>query len=154
MKYFFSCFCLLFSAFSCTSSKKATSAATIEQGIEGFVQEAKGNLMPSPGREPASPKSISTTVYIYELTNVVQTQRVDVSPFYQSVSTKFVQSVTSDSTGYFSVPLPPGDYSLFTKVKGLFYANNFDAQNNIAPVKVEEKKVAKVNILISADAVF
>jgi hypothetical protein len=155
MRYFFSCLCLLFGALSCMSSKKAASAAAgIEQGVEGFVREEKGNLMPSPDRELPPPKGVSTTVYVYELTNVSQTQRVDVSPFYQNISTRLVQSVMADSSGYFAVSLPPGDYSLFTKVKGVFYANNFDGQNNIAPVKVEEKKVSKVNILISADAVY
>lgn len=136
------------------TSKHTTGTISIEQGIEGVVREAKGNQMPSPDRAPAPPKGIGTTVYIYELTNVSQTQRVDVSPFYQNITTRFVDSVATDSSGHFAVSLPPGDYSLFTKVKELFYANNFDAQNNIAPVKVEEKKVAKVNILISADAVY
>ena len=50
--------------------------------------------------------------------------------------------------------LPPGEYSLFTKKDALFYANNFDGNNHIAPVKVVPHKVTQVNVNIDYDAVY
>lgn len=151
MRCFFSWLFVFCSALGCASAKPS---GKIKQGIDGYIQEVKGNRMPSPDIKPAPPKGISTTVYIYELTNINQTERIGTSPFYKALHTKLVQTVTSDSTGHFSVSLPVGQYSLFTKVEGKYYANNFDAQNNIAPVQVNKKKLTKVNFLISAAAVF
>ena len=150
MKFFFTLLCFL-GMFGCSSSKKSRSNY---QGIDGYIREVKGNRMPSPGVKLPEPKGISTTLYIYELTNVSQTQRVGTSPFYDNILTKFVASVDSDSSGHLVAKLSPGNYSLFTKVKGKFYANNFDTENNIMPVKVEKNKVTKVDFLISAGAVY
>ena len=87
-----------------------------------------------------SPQRHSATLYIYELTNLSQVTRVGESAFYSNIRTRLVQTVQSDASGYFSVSLPPGQYSLFTKKDALFYANNFDGQNNMAPVKVSPGK--------------
>jgi hypothetical protein len=150
MKSFFTLLCFLV-IIGCASSKKNGSKS---QGIEGYIREVKGNQMPSPGIKLPEPKGLSATLYIYELTNVNQTQRIGTSPFYDNIQTKFVDSVASDSSGHFVVALSPGSYSLFTKVKGKFYANNFDTGNNIMPVKVERNKYTKVEFLISAGAVY
>jgi hypothetical protein len=106
--------------------------------------------MPSPGVTQAAPKGIETTIYIYELTNLSQVQGT--APFYKIIGAKFIQSITSDSLGHFAAELPPGSYSLFTKVDEQFYANSFDEKNNIAAVTVKENKVSEVNITISAKA--
>lgn len=126
----------------------------VEQGLSGYIKEIKGNQMPSPDIQPEEPKGVRTTVYIYEPTNISQVVRIGNSPFYNAIHTKLVKSVVSDSLGYFITPLPAGTYSLFTKVDGKFYANSFDAQNNIAPATVEENKLTKVNFVISARATF
>ncbi|MEJ0081858.1 MAG: hypothetical protein WDM78_13125 [Puia sp.] len=62
--------------------------------------------------------------------------------------------MNSDDKGYFFLSLPPGEYSLFTKKDALFYANNFDADNHIAPVKVVPHKVTQVNVNVDYDAVY
>ena len=126
----------------------------VEQGLSGYIKEIKGNQMPSPDVQPEAPKGVRTTVYIYEPTNISQVVRIGNSPFYNAIRTKLIKSVESDSLGYFITPLPVGTYSLFTKVDGKFYANSFDAQNNIAPATVEENKLTKVNFLISARATY
>jgi hypothetical protein len=123
-------------------------------GIEGYIFRISGNRMPSPDAKLSPPKGIKAVLYIYELTSFSQVTKVGESAFYSSVRTKLVQSVTSDESGYFIVSLPPGEYSLFTKKDALFYANNFDGDNHIAPVKVVPHKVTQVNFNIDYDAVY
>jgi hypothetical protein len=115
-------------------------------GIQGFVYEVKGNQMPSPDEKRAPPKGIRTDVYIYELTNSGQTQAGLHPGFYKSISSKLIKQVSTDNKGFFKVKLPPGKYSLFTKVDSVFYANIFDEHNNIYPVEVQKKKMTEVVI--------
>lgn len=126
----------------------------MKQGITGFVKEISGNQMPSPGVPPAEGVGIKTTIYVYELTNLSQVDRIGSSAFYNGIRTKFIRTVDSDSTGKFSLSLPPGRYSLFTRVDDKFYANLFDQENNIAPVTVEENRRSEVNITVSARATY
>ncbi len=110
--------------------------------------------MPAPGKPAVEAKPIITTIYIYEATNLSQVERVGSSPFYETISTRFIKSVASDESGKFSLALPAGSYSIFTKVDGKFYANSFDSKNNIALTVVEENKFSEVNIVISNKASF
>ena len=124
------------------------------QGIRGHTRWLSGNHMPSPGVKQAAPTGFSSTVYIFELTNLSQVIRREPAALYQSVSTRLVKKVVSDSSGYFAVRLPPGRYSLFTKKDTLFYANRFDKDNNIAPVEVLAGKMTPVDILVDYDATY
>jgi hypothetical protein len=125
-----------------------------DQGIEGYVFRISGNQMPSPDIKPNPPKGIKTTLYIFDLTNLVQVTRQGQSTFYSSVKTKLVKKIETDSTGYFKVELPAGRYSLFTKKGTLFFANWFDGSNNIAPVQVLPQKITKVEFKIDYDAYY
>jgi hypothetical protein len=127
---------------------------SVGQGLSGYIKEVIGNQMPSPDVQPGEPRGFKTTLYIYEPTNINQVETIGNSSFYSAIHTKLVTSVESDSLGYFITPLPAGTYSLFTKLDGKFYANSFDSQNNIAKTTVEENKLTKVNIVISARATF
>jgi len=123
-------------------------------GIEGYIFRISGNRMPSPDVNLSPPKGEKAVLYIYELTSLSQVTRQGESAFYSSIRTRLVRSVSSDERGYFFVSLPPGEYSLFTKKDALFYANNFDGNNHIAPVKVVAQKVSQVNVNIDYDAVY
>lgn len=136
---------------------KASQAATaqlVQEGITGFVYWETGNRMPMKGTEPPKPKGLSTTIYIYELTNLGQVNRVGITPFYTAVLTHPVTTTHSDSTGAFTVRLAPGRYSLFVKLEGRFYANEFDSANNIAPVSVLQGRLSTVNIIVNPSAVY
>jgi hypothetical protein len=122
------------------------------QGIEGHVYRLSGNQMPSPDRKPNRGQGIATTLYIYELTNLHQVTRVGQSTFYSLIRSKLLKTIQSDSSGSFQVYLPEGQYSLFTKIHELFYANLFDAQGNIAPVQVFANQMTKVEFKIDFDA--
>ena len=121
-------------------------------GIEGYIFRISGNRMPSPDVTLSPPKGIKAVLYVYELTGLNQVTRQGESAFYTAVHTRLVQTATSDDNGYFYVSLPQGEYSLFTKKDALFYANNFDGNNHIAPVKVVSHKVSQVNVNIDYDA--
>ena len=125
-----------------------------KQGISGFVYLESGNQMPMKGAEPQKAKGLSTTIYIYEATNLRQVSRVGVSPFYTAIYTKPVTTVLSDSTGAFTVGLAAGVYSLFVKLGGRFYANAFDTNNNIATVTVEKGKLAHARITVNSSATY
>ena len=131
-----------------------TSFVPVKQGIEGYVYMVTGNQMPTIGVKRPASKGIRTTLYIYELTNTSQVVKPDESPFYSSINTKLVRRVTSNSKGYFSVQLPPGRYSVFARKGSLYFSNIFDDKNNIFPVQVLPKKMAKVEFTINYNAVY
>lgn len=137
----------------CSSAKKANSSA-ITQGITGRITEQTGNRMPMKDAEPATPKGILTTVFIYEPTHISQVTRTGTEPVYTAIATRLVASVETDSTGHFTVSLPVGSYSLFVKQGNRFYANLFDSNNNIALFTVEEGKLTQANLSVSNRASF
>jgi hypothetical protein len=139
---------------ACSSTRKNHKVAAIKQGVEGYIQRVSGNRMPAPNAPAASPVGISATVYVYELTNVKDVVRIDVSPTYTTINKKLIATTQSDSTGRFAIALPVGRYSLFVKENGFFYSNLFDVDNNIAPFTVEENKRTKMNLVISSSATF
>jgi hypothetical protein len=130
------------------------SSPAIEQGIEGYVYYVSGNQMPSPTKKSRPPKGIKTILYIYQLTNINQVTRQGQSAFYSSVKTRLIKKTESDTTGFFSVQLDPGRYSLFTKTGAFFYANLFDKDNNIEPVEVLSRKITRTEVRIDHDATY
>jgi hypothetical protein len=136
------------------SSAKNTASSMISQGIAGTVLEKKGNQMPMKGAPPSSGKPFITTVFIYEPTNLSQVQRTGTSPIYTAIGTKLVAFVKTDSSGTFRVQLPIGSYSLFIKQGNRYYANLFDAANNIAIFKVETGKITEANLVVSSGAFY
>jgi len=106
------------------------------------------------GAIPKTAKGLSTTIYIYELTNTGQVSRVGPTPFYTTIRTRRVTTAYSDSTGAFTIRLAPGRYSLFVKQGDRFYANSFDAGNNIAPVSVQKDRLSPVRIMVNPSAVY
>jgi hypothetical protein len=140
--------------FACSPVKNTeTSMDTIvTQGITGRITEATGNQMPMQGAAPQVPKGILTKVLIYEPTHISQVSRTGTSPVYTEIRTKQVASVTTDSTGHFTVSLPVGSYSVFIQRGKEFYANLFDSANNIALFTVEENKLTTANLTVSISA--
>jgi hypothetical protein len=124
------------------------------QGIEGQVLLVSGNQMPSPDIKPSPGKGIKTTLYIYQLTNLSQVNRVGQSAFYAMVNSKLVKKIVTKDNGYFKVKLSPGQYSVFLMKDTLFYANRFDGRNNIAPVEVTPKKMTKIEVKMDYSAVY
>jgi len=136
--------------------KSIESMASIEtpnQGICGSIVWKSGNLMPSPDREPVKAKPVQREVFVYDLTNIEQATLQN--GFYKAIATSLIKSVKSDSEGKFCLELPEGRYSLFIKEgdKGL-YANQFDGDGNIFPVKVSKDNLLIVVFTIDYRAVY
>jgi len=136
---------LFLSLLTCCASARYTAAGQ-DQGIEGTVFSKGGDRMPAPNRRPSVPKEgVRATLYIYELTNISQVDRIGQQPYYQTIHTRLVRQVDTDEKGHFKVQLPAGNYSLFTKKGDLFYATRRDEKNNLAPVEVLPGKMTKIN---------
>jgi hypothetical protein len=139
----------LFGSFFGSPAAKPSPQVT---GVEGYVYRVSGNQMPSPDRKPAKPRGISTTIYVFELTNINQVARLGQTAFYKAIKTKFIKKLDSGQNGHFSIQLPTGQYSFFTKKNELFYSNIFDSNNNIDPVTVFAGKMTGLEIRVDYDA--
>ncbi len=94
--------------------------------------------MPSPNENPAAPKGLKTTLYIYHLINISQVSREGNPGFYKTLPGEAVKEIQTDEQGYFKTRLRPGTYSLFIKKGEVFYSSEFDDKKNIHPVDVSE----------------
>ncbi|NDA61720.1 MAG: carboxypeptidase regulatory-like domain-containing protein [Chitinophagia bacterium] len=126
----------------------------IKQGISGYIYIEKGNRMPNPGKQLNSPPGFATTVFIHPVTELNQLFPTTTAGLFQMIYTSSITSITTDSSGFFSVKLPTGKYSVFVKYEGGFYANWFNEKNQIAPVEVFENQVSKVKYTVSAGATY
>lgn len=140
--------------FTANSPVKKSNWPAIQQGIEGHVYEVFGNQMPSPNRQLPKPKPLQTTIFIYELTSLRDVTQINGLPLYSDIRKKIIATIESDSTGYFKAFLPAGKYSLFVKYKNLLFANSFDAENNIHPVIITEKKFTTTTIKVDVNATY
>lgn len=149
----FSLFILSLTFLSCSTAKIKASKTKL-QGISGFVYEAKGNHMPMKGAPENKPKSLQTTVLIYEPTNISNTEPNTPTTVYTLIHTKRVASVNTDSTGYFKIELPVGKYSLFIKQGNQFFANMYDQFNNIALFEVLPAQFTEVKLTVNIAAAY
>ncbi|MEO0099758.1 MAG: carboxypeptidase-like regulatory domain-containing protein [candidate division WOR-3 bacterium] len=124
----------------------------IKEGIKGRVEIWEGDFMPpSQGRIYYEPK----TVLVFKKVNLLNCLKEEgKSTFYTKINSPLIDSVITDQNGYFFLALPPGEYSLFVRERGLFYANLFDGDGFIFPVRVEKGKVTEVNIKIDYKATY
>jgi hypothetical protein len=94
---------------------------------------------------------VASTVCVFELTNDSQVVRQGTSPYYQAVHTRLIRQIYTDDKGNFSILLPPGTYSVFTRKGDLFYATRRDEMNNIAPIELMPGKMTRVNCSVESD---
>lgn len=126
---------------------------SITQGLQGKVIFKSGNLMPGPDRPEDGGRPVEREVHIYELTKTSQVES-DENQFITKISTNLIKVVKSDSTGCFQAELAPGRYSVFVMEKGNLYANLFDGEGNIFPVKIDKGEVTKIDFEITYAATF
>ncbi len=131
--------------------KPVASIETINQGICGTIVWKSGNLMPFPDDKVLKPKAVQRELFVYEITNSQQATLQN--GFYTAIVTNLIKSTKSDTEGKFCLELPAGKYSLFVKEgnKGL-YANQFDGDGNIFPVKITKDNLSMVVFTIDYQA--
>ncbi|MFN4144923.1 MAG: carboxypeptidase regulatory-like domain-containing protein [Runella sp.] len=128
----------------------------VTQGIKGQVTWLQGNFMPTFGAGASQPKGSPAVreIYIHALTPERQTEQAEEPGFYKKINTPLIKKLKSDKNGRFTVALPVGYYSIFTKEEKGFYANLFDDAMNINPVQVKRGKWSKAEVKIDYAAVF
>lgn len=130
----------------------STPSLAQKQGLCGKVTWTSGNQMPGPGLKSSKALGIVREIYIYEATTTAQTSQQE--GFYSAIQTKLVKKIKSKKNGSFSVKLPPGTYSVFTKeAKGL-WANTFDGQGIINPVTVSPKNYTELTLNVNYEAAY
>ena len=138
---------LLVMGFSCQKKDQNST-----QGIKGKVLWMEGNHMPGPGREIPEGKPVERTVLIYPLTNISQAEGN--APMFGAVEHEPIQAVRSNAQGIFTINLPPGSYSIFTKEEKGLFANFFDGNNNIHPVVVKQGEFTEIVIEVNYMAMY
>jgi len=123
-----------------------------KQGICGKVVWEEGNRMPGPDKKKADPKPIIREVYIYQ--PVRQDQTTMANGLYTDIRVALVKTVKTEADGSFKISLPPGEYSLFTKEEGGFFANLFDSGGRINVVEVKPRKYSETTIRVNYRAFY
>lgn len=154
MKAFPSYFFVFFLGFAGCAGSNQIKNTPIQQGIEGFILIERGNRMPDPDKPASSPQGFATTVFFYPVTELNQLTPTATTGLFQPFKTKSIDSVSTDATGYFSISLPAGKYSIFVKYKDGLYANWFNEKNQVSPVEVSDHKISTVKFTVSAGATY
>lgn len=125
---------------------------TIDQGVWGNVWFWSGNFMPPSRGEICQ---IERTIYFYEPSTRDDVQRVETSAsFYSEINTNLVATVESDADGFFQIEMEPGNYSVFVKENGNYYASRSGSDGQISPVEVEVGAVTQFQFDITYNAFF
>lgn len=136
------------------SQSYAPCSFSIKQGISGRVWWREGDFMPTIGDAVTGKnKPVERTLNIYRLVKESQTTKQD--RFYTRINAELVKTVQSDQYGCFSIELDEGQYSILSVESGKgLYANIFDGDMNIFPVKVEKGKVTQIEFYIDYMATY
>ena len=125
---------------------------TIKQGVYGIVLFWEGSFMP-PATGTKTP--VERMVLIYELTSSVHDiERVGNTPFYSKINTQLIDSVKSNSKGFFECSLPVGQYSIFVWEDSLLYSNRMDDHLNIFPFEIKKDSITELQFDITYRANF
>ncbi|MGB3619497.1 MAG: carboxypeptidase regulatory-like domain-containing protein [Catalinimonas sp.] len=142
---------------SLTNAGTSNCAAPLQQGLRGVILYREGNLMPGPDMDAdaAAGRPVVREVVVHPLTSYGDVTRDGDEPtFFTAIATERIATLRSDSTGCFQVSLPVGSYSLFVREGDRYYANRFDGDGMIFPVRVVEDEVTAVEFSIDWDATY
>jgi hypothetical protein len=154
--YWVLCFSLSFAVSAQKAPRRKAVKDATKQGICGLVREKRGNYMPSPDSPRQNPDGspVVRDVLIFPLLNKSQVEEGE-NGFINSVGdAKPVKIIKSGKDGKFCVSLPVGQYTVMVREPKGLYANLFDSQNNIFPVRVQKNKTISITVDISHQAVF
>lgn len=127
---------------------------SITEGVAGQVWFWRGDFMP--GCPSGTIRGVKRTVFVYELTHRDETASAGPGEgaFVTAIATAVVDSVQSDSRGFFELRLPPGRYSLFVREGERFYANGWDGPGYVQPVEVQRGSVTPVQLDLTYEAAY
>lgn len=99
-----------------------------------------------------APKGVVREILFYEPVTMNEAKRN--GTLYQHIPTKLVATATSDENGKFSINLPAGSYSVFTKEPDGLFANLYDGEGRINITEVKKGEVTDITIEINYQAAF
>ncbi|NCW11754.1 MAG: hypothetical protein EBV82_01090 [Chitinophagia bacterium] len=136
---------------ACNTAKQAVLLPQKQQGIEGQIFEKIGNNMPQIGKPISKGKPYFTTVYFYQpfYANVIEQNPTNLLSKCNGI---LVDSVATNSDGFYKKHLPPGYYSVVVGYEGQFYAGFLGPSNEVGLVKVEKGVFQKNDITIHVKA--
>ncbi|SFC79582.1 hypothetical protein SAMN05421780_1103 [Flexibacter flexilis DSM 6793] len=138
-----------------TSKSTVLPCPLVKQGVTGKVVFKSGNMMPTIDQKPTGKtESVAREVFIFKVTKMNDLISKTDDNFYEKPKTKLVASVWTKKSGCFAVHLPEGEYSVFVKEKGKYYANSFDGDGKVFPVKVTEGLASDIVFEINYAAVY
>lgn len=133
---------------------KKPPAASEGQGISGTVWWLEGDFMPSIGTPPPGKRMpAQREVFIYPALTQNEVSRQG-GPVYPTLPGTPVAKTSTDSSGQFTVALPPGMYSVFTREENGFFANSFNSDGVIGAVVVNSGSFTVISIDINYMATF
>jgi hypothetical protein len=123
---------------------------TIQQGVWGDVLFWEGDFMPTVPPTPGGRiEPVIRDVYIYKATTKDQVRPRFSGSFYEEIDAELVKIIRSDVSGFYQTELDTGLYSFFVKEDTLFYANGFDSDGYIQPMRVLPDSVSNMQINIT-----
>lgn len=135
----------------CKSPKEKT------QGIHGKVYWVEGNRMPQASEGNLNPsmdtgQGVKRTLKIHPLTHLDQLSLGDY--LIGTIATPEIKRIDTAEDGSYRVELPIGTYSIFTVEDEGYFANTFDHNNHVNPVKVTSSEWTQFDIVINYKAVY
>ena len=94
--------------------------------VSGQILFWEGNFMPGSPTGTITP--VQRTIFFFDLTNV------GINNWHSYILSPFRGSANSDIYGYFSIRLPPGDYSVLVLERFRYYSHGWDGAGNISPL--------------------
>lgn len=145
---------LLTLAIACNPSGKSGQSNMNEIEITGSIFWLEGNFMPGPDRNPEDLEGVPVKreIWIYEPTRVQDT--TGPMPLFQSINTKLITKVSSDASGQFTVVLPEGTYSFFTKEEEGFFASTMDGDGHLGVFTFSKAGNREAHIKIDYNAAY
>jgi hypothetical protein len=133
----------------CKSQKKENNMVGT---LTGEVRWVAGNQMPGPGREMSAGMAIVREVWVYEV--LTTEEMAGFGPVFEFFAKEPLAVATTNAAGQYSLQLPQGVYSVFTKEPNGLFANRMDGQGRIQAVEVHAGKVTQLDIQIDYEAAY
>ena len=128
-------------------ASRPSSAPAPAQGVRGAVVKLVGDFLP--GAEPARGGHVPLVVLVHVFRGRVQPfEKPD--PHHAAL----VTIVRPDKEGRFSLPLPPGEYTLVAEIDGRLYLNNWLDDGSWATVTVRPGRWSDYTIEDVTEATF
>lgn len=134
----------------CISCTRLPQNAT-KPNFTGVIYEQKWNNMPQIDNPNSKGAALSTTLYIFEPTNLNQIENNgNPGPYITQIHSKLLDSVQSDKNGTYSIHLTPGKYSVFVRYQNAYYVPFFSGKEGVAHIEIKPNENTHLDIVVKA----